>query len=140
MIYREDAESWINVSNILHILDTTSTSIDFIISSEETGYRHLYYVKAALNWITPEADEEVFRKIRLQPQILDKVPLTSGDWSVSYQPIKVDTSRNLVFFHGFKDTSLESHAYVVGLDRPCHIRRLTESNYSHSCDFFEVIE
>ena len=49
-----------------------------------------------------------------------------------------DSGRNLVFFHGYRDCPLEKHGYVVALDRPCHVRRLTESNYSHSCDFFVV--
>ena len=49
-----------------------------------------------------------------------------------------DSGRNLVFFHGYRDCAVEKHGYVVALDRPCHVRRLTESNYSHSCDFFVV--
>ena len=100
VIFREESDSWINVSNILHILKTnvgggtsssgSQSSVDFLISSEETGFRHLYYVKAGLNMNQiPEGDEEVFRQKRLQPQILEKVALTSGDWSVSCHAIKV---------------------------------------------------
>ena len=28
--------------------------------------------------------EEVFRRLRLQPQIVEKTPLTSGEWTVSH--------------------------------------------------------
>lgn len=117
--------------------------MDFIISSEESGYRHLLYVEAELHLHSvpdPESDldEESLRKLRLQPQIKEKIPLTSGNWSVSDHPVKVDAIRHLVFFHGYKDTALEKHAYVVSIDKPGHIRRLTDSNYSHSCDFFDV--
>ena len=58
--------------------------------------------------------------------------------SVSYQDIEVDPVRKLVFFHGYKDTPIEKHGYVVSMDRPCHVKRLTEANYSHNCDFFVV--
>ena len=48
----------------------SQSSVDFLISSEETGFRHLYYVKAGLNighnQIRPEGDEEVLRQKRLQ--------------------------------------------------------------------------
>ena len=42
------------------------------------------------------------------------------------------------FLYFFSDTPIEKHGYVVSLDRPCHVRRLTEANYSHNCDFFVV--
>jgi len=152
VIFREESDSWINVSNILHILKPSSgnsggsgggrsqSSVDFLISSEETGFRHLYYVKAGLNMGNqiPEGDEEVLRQKRLQPQILKKLALTSGDWSVSYHPIKVDEDRKLVFFHGFKDTPLEKHGYIVSINSPGHIRRLTELSYSHDCEYYEA--
>ena len=64
--------------------------------------------------------------------------LTSGDWSVSYHSIKVDEQRKLVFFHGFKETPLEKHGYIVSINRPGNIRRLTELGYTHNCDYFEV--
>ena len=89
VIFREDSHSWINVSNIFHVIEQKSNQLEFIVSSEETGYRHLYHVKAALHLQgqAPAEQEEVFRRLRLQPQIVEKTPLTSGDWTVSHNPI-----------------------------------------------------
>ena len=87
--------------------------MEFIVSSEESGFRHLYLVLATFVPQIPESQEEVFRRVRLQPQILKKVPITSGEWSVSDQQIEVDPLRRLVFFHGYKDTPIEKHGYVV---------------------------
>ena len=56
--------------------------MEFIVSSEETGWRHLYLVQANFVPQIPESEEEAFRRVRLQPQILKKVPLTSGEWLV----------------------------------------------------------
>ena len=65
----------------------------------------MYYVKAGINFSkTQEENQEVFAKVCLQPQIVEKVPLTSGNWSVSYHAIK--NYQKLVFFHGYKDTPL----------------------------------
>lgn len=140
VIFREDADTWISVSDILYFFEDKNTnSLEFIVSSEETGFRHLYYVQANIASNIPDAEEEVFQRLRLQPQIIDKVPLTSGEWSVSqYHQIEVDPVRKLVYFHGYKDSPTEKHGYVVAINRPCHIRRLTEANFSHSCKFFVV--
>ena len=59
-------------------------------------------------------------------------------WPKCEPEFKVDDQRKLVFFHGFKETPLEKHGYVVAINRPGHIRRLTELQYSHSCDYYEV--
>ena len=77
------------MSNIFHVIEQKSNQLEFIVSSEETGYRHLYHVKAALHLQgqAPAEQEEVFRRLRLQPQIVEKTPLTSGDWTVSHNPI-----------------------------------------------------
>ena len=61
--------------------------LEFILSSEESGYRHLYHVKSALHMQDMQEHDEVFRRLRLQPQIVEKTPLTSGDWTVSHNPI-----------------------------------------------------
>jgi hypothetical protein len=113
--------------------------IRFILSSEETGWRHLYYVEAEIT-VLPDGEDciEDFRQKCLQPQIRKKVQLTSGDWAVADHQVEVDPLRKVVFFHGYKDSVIEKHAYVVSLDHPCHIRRLTLTNYSHTCDFFIV--
>ena len=65
-------------------MEQRNNLLEFIVSSEETGYRHLYHVKSALHMQDMQEQEEVFRQLRLQPQIVEKKPLTSGDWVVSH--------------------------------------------------------
>ena len=85
VIFREDSDSWVNVSNILYFFNNSpSNVVEFIVSSEETGWRHLYLVQANFVPQIPESEEEAFRRVRLQPQILKKVPLTSGEWLVHF--------------------------------------------------------
>ena len=86
MIFREDSDSWINVSNIFHVIEQrNSAALEFIVSSEETGFRHLYHVKSALHLQGgPEEEHERLSRLRLQPQIVEKTPLTSGEWTVSH--------------------------------------------------------
>ena len=89
VIFREDSDSWINVSNIFHVIEQrNSAALEFIVSSEETGFRHLYHVKSALHLQGgPEEEHERLSRLRLQPQIVEKTPLTSGEWTVSHNPI-----------------------------------------------------
>lgn len=74
----------------------------------------------------------------LQPKILSKVALTSGDWEVLSQNIWVDTEKQLVYFMGLKETPLEKHLYVVSLRRAGEVRLLTRPGYSYSVDFNKV--
>lgn len=68
-----------------------------------------------------------------------KVALTSGEWEVLHRNIWVDKAQQLVYFIGLRDTPLEKHLYVVSLQRPEHIRLLTEPGYSYQVEFDEVI-
>ncbi|KAJ8958297.1 hypothetical protein NQ318_017443 [Aromia moschata] len=61
----------------------------------------------------------------LQPKVVSKVALTSGDWEVLGQNIWVDIEKQLVYFTGLKETPLEKHLYVVSLRRPGEVRLLT---------------
>lgn len=47
VIYAEMSDTWINVHDLLYILDISDTQINFIWASEETGYRHLYIISSS---------------------------------------------------------------------------------------------
>lgn len=74
----------------------------------------------------------------LQPRIVKKVALTSGEWEVLGHNIWVDAERQLVYFMGLKETPLEKHLYVVSLQRPGEVRLLTRPGYSYSIDINKV--
>lgn len=46
----------------------------------------------------------------------DPVMLTSGNWEVEAAPSAVDLDRNLVYFVGTKESSIQRHVYSVRLD------------------------
>jgi len=147
VIYTERSESWINVHDMLHFLELTETSVTFLWASEETGFRHLYLVTASLllNQANGQADvgsaaaqPSFVEQSALQPRILNKVALTSGEWEVLARSLWVDKANKLVYFVGLRDTPLEKHLYVVSLERPEHIRLLTEPGYSYLVEFDDV--
>lgn len=74
----------------------------------------------------------------LQPKILQKIALTSGEWEVLGKDIWVDNERELVYFMGLKETPLEKHLYVVSLRRPGEVRLLTRPGFSYCVDFNKV--
>ncbi|EDW43570.1 GM23448 [Drosophila sechellia] len=144
VIYTERSDSWINVHDMLHFLDLTETSVTFLWASEETGFRHLYLVTASLLLSQANgqpdpgsvgAQPSFVEQSALQPRILNKVALTSGEWEVLARNLWVDKANKLVYFVGLRDTPLEKHLYVVSLERPEHIRLLTEPGYSYLVEF-----
>nr|NP_651304.3 uncharacterized protein Dmel_CG3744, isoform F [Drosophila melanogaster]NP_996292.2 uncharacterized protein Dmel_CG3744, isoform E [Drosophila melanogaster]AAF56357.3 uncharacterized protein Dmel_CG3744, isoform F [Drosophila melanogaster]AAS65214.2 uncharacterized protein Dmel_CG3744, isoform E [Drosophila melanogaster] len=144
VIYTERSDSWINVHDMLHFLDLTETSVTFLWASEETGFRHLYLVTASLLLSQANgqpdpgsvgAQPSFVDLSALQPRILNKVALTSGEWEVLARNLWVDKANKLVYFVGLRDTPLEKHLYVVSLERPEHIRLLTEPGYSYLVEF-----
>ncbi|KAH8278641.1 hypothetical protein KR018_006442 [Drosophila ironensis] len=144
VIYTEHSDSWINVHDMLHFLEVTESSVTFLWASEETGFRHLYLVTASLllshaNGQTEPgsapAQPSFVEQSALQARILNKVALTSGEWEVLSRNLWVDKANQLVYFVGLRDTPLEKHLYVVSLQRPEHIRLLTEPGYSYLVEF-----
>lgn len=153
VIYTEQSESWINVHDMLYFLEISEISVTYVWASEETGFRHLYLVTSSLhlthvngcqtdataaaaaaasqqpNFVEPAA---------LQARIVNKVALTSGEWEVLARNLWVDKANQLVYFLGLRDTPLEKHLYVVSLQRPEHIRLLTEPGYSYLVEFDDV--
>ncbi|KAF9422534.1 dipeptidylpeptidase [Podila epigama] len=127
VVYEEQSDSWINVTDIMHIFPTprvdlprnltmTADTVQFIISSERTGFRHLYLATHSTQ------------------SGLELVPITSGSYQIVDKQITVDAGRQLVYFHAKKDSVLESHLYVASYARgarPENVKRLTELGYSH---------
>ncbi|XP_068156351.1 dipeptidyl peptidase 9 [Drosophila tropicalis] len=158
VIYTEQQlDSWINIHDLLYFLEITETSVTFLWASEETDFRHLYLITSSLLLTHangagasagdqsaeaagagggPSAHQPGFvEQAALQPRLINKVALTSGEWEVLARNLWVDKPNQLVYFVGLRDTPLEKHLYVVSLQRPEHIRLLTEPGYSYLVEF-----
>ncbi|XP_053958291.1 dipeptidyl peptidase 9 [Anastrepha ludens] len=167
VIYSQTSDSWVNVHDLLYFLEITDTTVTFLWASEETGFRHLYLVTSSLNASARNGYKDTHTNannfemssrtnstssatsgamdmhtdfidsVTLHPRIINKVALTSGEWEVLHRYIWVDKVQQLVYFIGLRDTPLEKHLYVVSLQRPEHIRLLTEPGYSYQVEFNE---
>ncbi|XP_030374794.1 dipeptidyl peptidase 9 isoform X2 [Scaptodrosophila lebanonensis] len=148
VIYTEHSESWINVHDLLYFLEFTDRTVTYVWASEETGFRHLYLVTSSLLFThvngcqqdvgsaaQQQSQPSFLEPAALQPRIVNKVALTSGEWEVLARSLWVDKPKQLVYFVGLRDTPLEKHLYVVSLQRPEHIRLLTEPGYSYLVEF-----
>lgn len=141
VIYSQDSNIWVNVHDLLYFLPSSDNNeVQFIWASEDSGFRHLYLITSQImpymNGITESTEPMDY--VFLQPKILSKVALTSGDWEVLGQNIWVDNEKQLVYFMGLKETPLEKHLYVVSLRRAGEVRLLTRPGYSYSVDFNKV--
>ncbi|WP_018146547.1 S9 family peptidase [Henriciella marina] len=102
----ENQDKWINLSN-----DFVEMDEGVLLTTEETGYRHLAIAPKGSN-----ASELRF--------------LTSGDWAV--ESLKtVDQENGLAYFAGYADTPLEQHLYSVPLGGG-EPTRITEAGKSWS--------
>jgi dipeptidyl-peptidase 9 len=139
VIYSQESRIWVNVHDLLCFLPSNdhNNEVQFIWASEDTGYRHLYLITSQIIPYTNGVTEstEPMDYVFLQPKILSKVALTSGEWEVLAQNVWVDYERQLVYFMGLKETPLEKHLYVVSLRRPGEVRLLTRPGFSYSVDF-----
>ncbi|CAG8434850.1 12884_t:CDS:10 [Ambispora gerdemannii] len=141
VIFEERNHIWINVTEIYYFFNeddnqslnnnTTTTNkhesswphlkssrTKLIVSSERSGFRHLYLV-------TKPSIHSPNYHVRA---------ITCGEWPVIDRPIYVDTRRELVYFMARKDTPLETHLYVASfseMSNPNEIIRLTDLGYSH---------
>lgn len=138
VIYSQQSYVWINVHDLLYFLPSDDPNeVKFIWASEDTGFRHLYLITSQLSSCVNGIEEipEPMDFVHLQPRIISKVALTSGDWEVLGHNIWVDKEKELGYFMGLRETPLEKHLYVVSLRRPGEIRLLTSIGYSYSVDF-----
>ena len=134
--------------------------VQFIFATDETGFRHLYLytVQMALPngkitsndggyfiWFTPcvNSPSHLFFRVFSYAHkfllgfcrsiLIDKQPLTHGEWEVIDQWLWVDTHRGWVYFIGLRDGPLSNHLYVTSYRRPgSNIVRLTKDGFSHS--------
>jgi len=131
----EQSDTWVNVDDILLFLPHHDhNQVKFVWASEETGYRHLYLVVAAVYRGGRDSSPP---DSTLQPRIVSRLQLTHGNWEVLNKQVWFDEAHELVYFHGLADTCLEPHLYVVSLRRPGEIRRLTSPGFSHSVEISE---
>lgn len=118
VLWEETSHAWVNVSDAYYFLKKPSKSgkLEFIWSSELSGYRHLYLV-------TKDKVDGAIRRRQL----------TFGEWCISDYPIYVDEERQLVYLMAKKDTPVELHLYVVhfGGEDVTSIERLTDLGFSH---------
>lgn len=141
VIYTQQSSIWVNVHDLLHFLPSMEhNEVQFIWASEDTGHRHLYLINAQImpysNGVTETSEPMDY--VFLQPKILQKVALTSGDWEVLPHSMCLDEERQLVYFMGVRETPLEKHLYVVSIRRPGEVRLLTRPGYSYVIDFNKV--
>ncbi|XP_055857194.1 dipeptidyl peptidase 9 [Episyrphus balteatus] len=147
ILYSQQTDTWINVHDLLYFLEITDTTVTFLWASEETGFRHLYLITSSISGTTAvngckdnamqNENLESHNASTLIPILINKVAITSGDWEVLGRNLWVDKAQQLVYFLGLRETPLEKHLYVVSLQRPEHIRLLTEPGYSYQIEFDE---
>ncbi|KAF9172826.1 dipeptidylpeptidase, partial [Mortierella sp. AD010] len=126
VIYEEQSDYWINVTDIMYMFSPEhythhhsqeeDDQVQLIISSERTGYRHLYLVT---------------HSARSGSTV---VPITTGEYQIIDKQITVDTSRQLVYFTAKRDSVLEIHLYVASYAQGAqteNVKRLTGLGYSH---------
>jgi len=108
-------------------------SITFIISAEGTSWKHLYLVTSKIypSGCVNQSNEKEFFDAYLTPHVLSKTALTQGQWCV-HDKIWYDEKNRFVYFHGYREDPLENHLYVVSLDQPLNVVRLTDLGCSHS--------
>lgn len=147
VIYTERSNTWINIHDLLYIFDISDNYIQFIWSSEESGFRHLYLITSSLevtkssttqNGIrTHSAFDEGTSENNLKARVIKKVQLTMGEWEVLGKNIWVDKKRNLIYFMGLAHSPLEKHLYVFNMLQPDKKRLLTTPGSTNSVEFNE---
>ncbi len=130
------SENWVSVNDTLTFLrsDDPGSTVRFLWSNEDTGYRHLYLLTSHLGGLAEGegGDRATEVECLVHPTVIQRETLTSGSWPVSEERVWVDEAHGLVYFTGYKDTPLEKHLYVTSLVRPGDVRRLTAMGSSHS--------
>lgn len=149
VIYSERSNQWINLHDVLYFLEITDEFVQFIWSSEESGFRHLYLITASLKIKPPTAqnglcthsafcdDDENSIDENMKARIVKKSQLTSGEWEVLGRSIWVDRERSLIYYKGFAHSPLEKHLYVFSMLQPEKQRLLTTPGTTNSIEFNE---
>lgn len=129
IIYEERNDLyWISAHDILYFLNGSKwnnqtlkagSELDFFWSSEESGFRHLYYIKVKIGCGS------------VHPRVLLKKQLTEGSWEVSDREFWVDEALRLLYFCGLRDTPLEKHLYVLNYNECVRSRHSRDSKQNH---------
>jgi dipeptidyl-peptidase-4 len=106
-IYDEKQTSWVSFLTDLYFFEDGS---GFLLITDRDGWSHLYYYG-------------------LNGQL--KRRLTRGKWSVR-NIARVDEENKIVYFHGFRENSTESHLYRVNLNGK-NLKQLTTVSGIHRC-------
>ncbi|CAM9485884.1 unnamed protein product [Lampetra planeri] len=139
LIYQEETDIWINVTDIFHPLpQEKENEFTFIWANEtKTGFRHLHRVTALLQQNSCKSSEESApNPADFLCPLKEEIVLTQGDWEVLGQQgfkVWVDEAQGVVFFQSTLDSPLEHHLYVVSYVSPGEVRRLTQPGFSHIC-------
>jgi len=106
LLWEDTSDHWINVADILHFLSATEEEapIRFIVTSETTGFRHLYLIHATPPTLSWEKSPHTVPKATFTAQ-----QLTAGNWVVFGSDLWVDESRGMVYFEGNACSCLEKH-------------------------------
>lgn len=146
LLWQETSQVWINVHDVLVFLRPESPQeLRLLWASEESGFRHLYLLRLRTDGQAP-CTALPLPSGHGSDRLVSKTQLTSGEWEVSEKDVWVDENRRLIYFVGLKDTPLERHLYVVGLDGQLPVSRLTEPGYSHTvfmdqgCSMFVTVK
>ncbi|MFV8781383.1 DPP IV N-terminal domain-containing protein [Microbulbifer sp. SA54] len=106
----ERSDTWVNLHNDLRFLKDSDR---FIWASEKDGFKHLYLYDFAGKQLAQ---------------------LTAGDWAID-ELEAVNEKAGKVYFSGRKDTPLERHLYVAGLDGKSGIDKISSRAGMHSIEF-----
>ncbi|XP_029199625.1 dipeptidyl peptidase 9-like [Acropora muricata] len=140
VLAEESNDIWINVADLTHFLRANDSRLQFIWSSEISGFRHLYLATANSNHTLTRARAGSFiSECCIHYPLVTQQQLTDGDWEVDGKEIWVDENRQLIYFMGNKDTPLEQHLYVVSYAQHGYVepQRLTQSGFSHAATLNE---
>ena len=110
-VLQETSRDWINLHDMFRPLESAGRDYEggFVWASERTGFRHLYL---------HGRDGRLLR------------PLTEGEWMVD-NVVGTDEERELVYFTGNRESSLERHLYSVSLGSG-ELRRISDETGTHS--------
>lgn len=108
-IYEEEQETWIDFLNDLYLFEDGS---GFIVRSDKSGWRNLYYYDMEGNL---------------------KKQLTDFNWRIK-DFIGVDEKNSWVYFAGTGDETTDTHIYRVDTDGN-KLKQLTDKPGTHGADF-----
>jgi dipeptidyl-peptidase-4 len=106
MIYEEKQPSWVEFFKDLYLFEDGK---GFLLRSDKTGWRHLYFF---------DMDGNLIQR------------LTDGEWNVS-KIVRIDEKNGNVYFQGFQKNSTETHLFKIALNGS-KIKKLTRINGTHS--------